>query len=70
MNPLEALKQKLRVKPVLEEKERIAVVIKGEQKKMAEPKKRVAKEKEEVATTSTCFLLWQELASIGLYAKW
>ena len=47
MNPLEALKQKLRVKPVVEEKERIAVVIKGEQKKMAEPKKRVVKEKEE-----------------------
>jgi hypothetical protein len=44
MNPLEALKQKLRVKPVVEEKERIAVVIKGEQKKMAEPKKRVVKE--------------------------
>ena len=47
MNPIEALKQKLRVKPVVEEKERIAVVIKGEQKKMAEPKKRVVKEKEE-----------------------
>ena len=47
MNPLEALKQKLRVKPVVEEKERVAVVIKGEQKKTAEPKKRVAKEKEE-----------------------
>jgi hypothetical protein len=46
MNPLEALKQKLRVKPVVEEKERIAVVIKGEQKKMAEPKKRVAREEE------------------------
>ena len=45
MNPLEALKQKLRVKPVVEEKERVAVVIKGEQKKMAEPKKRVAREK-------------------------
>ena len=45
MNPLEALKQKLRVKPVVEEKERVAVVIKGEQKKMTEPKKRVAREK-------------------------
>jgi hypothetical protein len=45
MNPLEALKQKLRVKPVVEEKERIAVVIKGEQRKIAEPKKRVAREK-------------------------
>jgi hypothetical protein len=45
MNPLEALKQKLRVKPVVEEKERVAVVIKGEQKKRAEPKKRVAREK-------------------------
>jgi len=46
MNPLEALKQKLRVKPVVEEKERVAVVIKGEQKKPAEPKKRVAREKD------------------------
>jgi hypothetical protein len=47
MNPLEALKQKLRVKPVVEEKERVAVVIKGEQKKTAEPKKKiVAKEKD------------------------
>ena len=46
MNPLEALKQKLRVKPVVEEKERVAVVIKGEQKKMTEPKKRVAREEE------------------------
>ena len=46
MNPLEALKQKLRVKPVVEEKERVAVVIKGEQKKTAEPKKRVAREEE------------------------
>ena len=45
MNPLEALKQKLRVKPVVEEKERVAVVIKGEQKKITEPKKRVAREK-------------------------
>jgi hypothetical protein len=45
MNPLEALKQKLRVKPVVEEKERVAVVIKGEQRKTAEPKKRVAREK-------------------------
>jgi hypothetical protein len=45
MNPLEVLKQKLRVKPVVEEKERVAVVIKGEQKKTAEPKKRVAREK-------------------------
>jgi hypothetical protein len=47
MNPLESLKQKLRVKPVVEEKERVAVVIKGQQKKMAEPKKRVAREKVE-----------------------
>ena len=46
MNPLEALKQKLRVKPVVEEKERVAVVIKGEQRKTAEPKKRVAREEE------------------------
>ena len=47
MNPLEALKQKLRVKPVVEEKERVAVVIKGQEKKTAEPKKRVVKEKGE-----------------------
>jgi len=47
MNPLEALKQKLRVKPVVEEKERVAVVIKGQEKEMVEPKKRVAREKGE-----------------------
>ena len=47
MNPLEALKQKLRVKPVVEEKERVAVVIKGQERKTAEPKKRVVKEKGE-----------------------
>jgi len=49
MNPLEALKQKLRVKPVVEEKERVAVVIKGEQRKTAESKKKVEKAKKEVA---------------------
>jgi len=32
MNPLEALKQKLMVKPTVEERERVAVVIKGEKK--------------------------------------
>jgi hypothetical protein len=49
MNPLEALKQKLKVKPVVEEKERVAVVIKGEkQKQRGEPKKKEAKsEKDE-----------------------
>ena len=47
MNPLEALKQKLKVKPVVEEKERVAVVIKGEQlKQPSQPKKKVVKEKE------------------------
>jgi hypothetical protein len=46
MNPLESLKQKLRVKPVVEEKERVAVVIKGQQKKTTEPKKRVAREED------------------------
>jgi len=30
MNPLEALKQKLKVKPIVEEKEKVAVVIKGD----------------------------------------
>ena len=41
MNPLEVLKQKLRVKPTVEEKERVAVVIKGDkQNKMDEPKKK------------------------------
>ena len=51
MNPLEALKQKLRVKPVVEEKERVAVVIKGQEKKTTEPKKRVVKEKGEEEKT-------------------
>ena len=49
MNPLEALKQKLRVKPVVEEKERVAVVIKGEQQKQkGEPKKKEAKARKEL----------------------
>lgn len=38
MNPLEALKQKLKVKPIVEEKERVAIVIKGDKQKTA-PKK-------------------------------
>ena len=49
MNPLEALKQKLRVKPVVEEKERFSVVIKGEQQKQkGEPKKKEAKPRKEL----------------------
>ncbi len=49
MNPLDALKQKLRVKPVVEEKEKVAVVIKGEQQKQkGEPKKKVVKEAKEL----------------------
>jgi hypothetical protein len=47
MNPLEALKQKLQVKPVVKEKERIAVVIKGEKQKPGAPKPKVRKEKAE-----------------------
>jgi hypothetical protein len=39
MNPLEALKQKLKVKPIVEEKERVAVVIKGDKQKTVRPKK-------------------------------
>jgi len=40
MNPLEMLKQKLMVKPTVEERERVAVVIKGEKKpkKLKQPK--------------------------------
>ena len=38
MNPLEALKQKLKVKPIVEEKEKVAVVIKGDKQKPKEPK--------------------------------
>lgn len=38
MNPLEALKQKLKVKPIVEEKERVAIVIKGDKQKTL-PKK-------------------------------
>ena len=33
MNPLEALKQKLMVKPDVQEREKVAVVIKGEKKR-------------------------------------
>ena len=40
MNPLEALKQKLKVKPIVEEKERVAVIIKGDKQKTARPKKK------------------------------
>jgi hypothetical protein len=43
MNPLEALKQKMIVKPRVEERERVAVIIKGEEKRRG-PK---TKEKEE-----------------------
>jgi hypothetical protein len=39
MNPLESLKQKLKVKPIVEEKERVAVIIKGNNKKPEKPKK-------------------------------
>ena len=39
MNPLEALKQKLKVKPIVEEKEKVAVVIKGDKQKTVRPKK-------------------------------
>ena len=47
MNPLEALKQKLKVKPDVKEIEKVAVVIKGEQEKQrGEPKKKVDKTKE------------------------
>jgi hypothetical protein len=55
MNPLEALKQKLMIKPTVEERERVAVVIKGEQppkktvtKKQEPPKKEVIKEMETI----------------------
>ncbi len=47
MNPLEALKQKLQVKPVVKEKERIAVVIKGEKQKPGAPRPKVTKQKAE-----------------------
>jgi hypothetical protein len=38
MNPLEALKQKLKVKPIVEEKEKVAVVIKGDKQKTKQDK--------------------------------
>ena len=38
MNPLEALKQKLKVKPIVQEKEKVAVVIKGDNSKSKEPR--------------------------------
>lgn len=40
MNPLERLKEKLKVKPTIEERERVAVIIKGEKR----PRKRTKKE--------------------------
>ena len=48
MNPLDKLKQKLMVKPTLEERERVAVVIKGEKPAIKQKitKKTVAKEKD------------------------
>ena len=46
MNPLEALKQKLKVKPDVKEIEKVAVVIKGDQQKQPSvPKKKEAKAK-------------------------
>ena len=45
MNPLETLKQKLRVKPTVEEKERVAVVIKGDKQKPGESIKKLVREK-------------------------
>ena len=46
MNPLEALKQKLKVKPDVKEIEKVAVVIKGDQQKQSDaPKKKEAKAK-------------------------
>ena len=39
MNPLEALKQKLKVKPIVQEKEKVAVIIKGDKQNNIGPKK-------------------------------
>jgi hypothetical protein len=47
MNPLEALKQKLKVKPIVEEKQKIAVVIKGDKQELLEPTKKKQRNKEE-----------------------
>ena len=48
INPLAAIKQKLMIKPTVEERERVAVVIKGEKKPRKQPtKKRVKTELEE-----------------------
>ena len=48
MNPLEALKQKLKVKPDVKEIEKVAVVIKGDQQKQpGAPKKKKEEAKEE-----------------------
>jgi len=49
MNPLEALKQKLKVKPIVEEKEKVAVVIKGDkqQSKKQKPKEIKKQKKDE-----------------------
>ena len=39
MNPLESLKQKLKVKPIVEEKQRVAIIIKENHKELEKPKK-------------------------------
>ena len=54
MNPLEMLKQKLTVKPTVEERERVAVVIKGEKKsqKLNQPKQQITENKENKEKTT------------------
>jgi len=50
MNPLEALKQKLKVKPIIQERERVAIIIKGEKgaRKKEQPRKEEVEEKEKL----------------------
>jgi hypothetical protein len=47
MNPLEAIKQKMMVKPQVEERQRVAVIIKGEQKRRGPSPKEKEKEDEQ-----------------------
>jgi len=62
MNPLDKLKQKLMVKPTVEERERVAVVIKGEKPtiKQKVTKKTAAKEKDEEINLNTNYAEGEE----------
>ena len=65
MNPLEALKQKLMVKPTVKERERVEVVIKGEEKS----KKLIPKQKSTIVVESGSEDEEEKPPEVGLKAK-